>query len=543
MFQYLRSSFWLLLCALVACTGSRCDGTKGAESTGPLAVRKPPPDLRLLILTDPRGYLEPCGCQMRPLGGLDKLATVVDQARGDGPPTLVLAAGNIAFGTELRPEDAAEASTQERYRAETFADVYRRIGVAAVAPGPLDLGQDEELVRKVVGLSSLPWIVDNAAASKEQAHPFATARVLEAQGVKVGVLGLTAPAEGGATSLPWLALEPEIAEIAKQKSEGLRTQGAQIVVALVSGDRRAARTVAHAGPDIVVMGGLDLEHALPPALVGGAVLVHAGQQGQHVLTLELGGLKERGAWEDASAWSAREEKRELAQQVESLSERIRGWEKDESVAKKDLDVQRARLRELEQQRDRERSPSYAGRWLRAELTDLAPEVPGDAEITALLDAHDRRVNEHNRVTLADKKPRPAPEGAAVYAGSKSCAGCHEQAYDWWRATPHGNAYATLEKVHKEFNLNCVACHVTGYNEPGGSTVTHVESLKDVGCESCHGPGSLHNASPGQTGLVARAVPEGTCKTCHTPEHSDRFVYDAFKAMLIVPGHGRPLDRQ
>ena len=45
--------------------------------------------------------------------------------------------------------------------------------------------------------------------------------------------------------------------------------------------------------------------------------------------------------------------------------------------------------------------------------------------------------------------------------------------------------ATLTTQFKEFNLDCVGCHVTGYGRPGGSTVTHVEKLKDVQCEACH----------------------------------------------------------
>ena len=170
-------------------------------------------------------------------------------------------------------------------------------------------------------------------------------------------------------------------------------------------------------------------------------------------------------------------------------------------------------------------------------------MEGERAIATMLDEHDQKVNEHNRVALADRTPLPAKPGEAHFVGSAACTSCHEQAFAWWQRTKHGNAYATLERGHKEYNLNCVSSHVTGYNLPGGSTVTHVGALKDVGCESCHGAGSKHVAAPDMKGLVARQVPESTCAGCHTHEHSGRFVYDAFKAMLIVPGHGRPSDRQ
>jgi hypothetical protein len=72
-------------------------------------------------------------------------------------------------------------------------------------------------------------------------------------------------------------------------------------------------------------------------------------------------------------------------------------------------------------------------------------------------------------------------------------------------------------------------------------VVNNKGLTDVGCESCHGPGSLHaedqDVDPAKN--VSLTVAEAVCKQCHNPEHSDRFVYDAYRAMLIAPGHGLP----
>jgi hypothetical protein len=79
--------------------------------------------------------------------------------------------------------------------------------------------------------------------------------------------------------------------------------------------------------------------------------------------------------------------------------------------------------------------------------------------------------------------------------------------------------------------------VTAYNQPGGSTVTHHEGLVDVGCETCHGPGSAHSADAGVP--VARVdVPETVCVQCHNHEHSDRFHYPTYRRLLIAPGHGQ-----
>ncbi|HEY6878475.1 MAG TPA: hypothetical protein VI299_10680, partial [Polyangiales bacterium] len=381
----MRGRFRWLMCVflgvLAACGAARCDGAKTPPAQVAQPVAQPRADLRLLVLTDPRGYLEPCGCSQRPLGGLDKLAAVVSEARRDGVPTLVLAAGDLTVGTELRPEDAEGARRQEELRAQTFVETWKQIGVAAAAPGPLDLALGAAQRDDLIARSGFPWIADNVGA------PYASARVLDAGGVKVGVLGLVGQAE-------------DLSTIAAGKSAELRAQGARVVVALVSGDRRTARVVAGKGPDVVVMGGLDLEKPLAPSVVGSALLLHAGYQGQSVVRVELGLAP--GAWEDASTWTAQDAQREIDRQIAELRARIREWEADPKVAKSDLDAQRARLDELKRERTVPRAPGYKGRWFNASLVDLAPEVQGDATIAAQLDAHDRRVNEANRELLKDR---------------------------------------------------------------------------------------------------------------------------------------------
>jgi hypothetical protein len=68
----------------------------------------------------------------------------------------------------------------------------------------------------------------------------------------------------------------------------------------------------------------------------------------------------------------------------------------------------------------------------------------------------------------------------------------------------------------------------------------VGDLKNVGCESCHGPGSVHVETEGASLAHMRTeVPERVCVACHNEEHSDLFVYEAYRRTLIVPGHGLP----
>ena len=82
--------------------------------------------------------------------------------------------------------------------------------------------------------------------------------------------------------------------------------------------------------------------------------------------------------------------------------------------------------------------------------------------------------------------------------------------------------------------------MTGFREPGGSEVVENEGLKDVQCEVCHGPGSLHAEDPENslTGKIEPDSPPEICLTCHTPEHSDTFDYEAYMRDIVGPGHGK-----
>ena len=109
----------------------------------------------------------------------------------------------------------------------------------------------------------------------------------------------------------------------------------------------------------------------------------------------------------------------------------------------------------------------------------------------------------------------------------------------WEKTAHAKAYKTLEDDHKEFNLDCVSCHVTGYGKPGGSTVTHNDTLRNVQCETCHGPGSLHVEDPENPKLITLKPDPQTCvDQCHHPPHVEGFDAKAKMDLVLGPGHGK-----
>jgi len=112
-----------------------------------------------------------------------------------------------------------------------------------------------------------------------------------------------------------------------------------------------------------------------------------------------------------------------------------------------------------------------------------------------------------------------------YVGAARCAACHAEEMAQWKRTKHASAYKTLLDRHRHFQPKCVSCHVVGYGTPRGYRLGMTgESLANVQCEVCHGPGAAHVKAPA-AGNIRRAVPAQVCLECHTPDHSDHFVYE------------------
>lgn len=148
---------------------------------------------------------------------------------------------------------------------------------------------------------------------------------------------------------------------------------------------------------------------------------------------------------------------------------------------------------------------------------VAEDLPEDEALARLYRQYQELVGQSR---LLEKYPRiPLPDDLQ-YVGSASCEHCHSYEYEKWSEKAHADAFATLIEVGSDRDPECVICHVIGMDRDSGFvTEEQTPHLKDVGCENCHGPGSAHIASGGQS---PTSEPKMTCLDCHTPEHSSGY---------------------
>jgi hypothetical protein len=453
-----------------------------------------------LLLGDIKGTLEPCGCTSHPLGGIYRLGTLAERVRRASTGFAVLAAGDLLHASAAVDEMRA---AQDEVGAATLTLALQKVGLWASARGELDR-------------RAAPFFLEDGQTA-----------LREVGGLRVGAAALQPP------------------RVPAPLVRTLRAQGAHVVVLLVHGDRAQARDAALAasGADFVLAG-----HATQPSAraerVGTAVVLEVGPDGERVGSLELfaprpgepflDGEPRRKALE-VCALRVRQARRKLleARKHGAPAEAVRFLERN--------------LARAQAERGRVRAELAAGRpvgrnhflW---RLVPLDRSIPDDLRLLPLRHAHKDRLREVNlRHAARFRAPKPSPK-AATYRGNESCKECHGEAYDFWKQTKHAHAWETLVRDRSDHDLGCVGCHMTGYLQPGGSSLAERPELRAVGCETCHGPGSLHEDAPDEKkkSLIARDAPQVLCIGCHNAQHSDLFSYPAYRARILGPGHGQPV---
>jgi Ankyrin repeats (3 copies)/Cytochrome c554 and c-prime/Ankyrin repeat len=151
---------------------------------------------------------------------------------------------------------------------------------------------------------------------------------------------------------------------------------------------------------------------------------------------------------------------------------------------------------------------------------------------------------------------PSPQ----YVGSAACMSCHSDAERGnpavsWMRSRHGHAYwrlgadwalflARLRPNYHDLDTpiaddRCLLCHVTGRQDDDALFADSFRSEEGVGCESCHGPGSLYldpEVMADRKAFLANGghIPdEATCRSCH--RNSDQFDYDEMRPKIAHGG--------
>lgn len=477
-----------------------------AATASPLPVRgaRGPDHVTLVYAADLAGYLEPCGCSQDQRGGLPRAAAMLEKIRAEGQPVVFVAGGDLLFEGALTPE----GREQDRRKARAVGQALRVMGLAAAVVGERDLFAGERFAREA-GLRFAPARLGAIGFGE-------LGRVPDAP-VRVGVLH-----EGGTRA-------------ALPRAEEAKRAGLALLFASHRDDLLAD----------------DVNRALLEAAVPVVQVQGRGQSLARVDFYLRGDLSRGFAVVPGAA--ERDEEIDLADERRLEYQRRRqgalaAGQPDlaQALSAKIAELE-ARVKELRAQPLQEPPPDRPS--LRVSFLPLLPSLPEDRAVRAIAARYYREVATANLAAAkAHGRPCPPPSpGSPSYVGAEgtqrggvpACRSCHAAAYDQWRTTRHARAFATLSRAGREFDLDCVSCHVTGWQKPGGAcNVAAAGGRKGVQCEACHGPASLHAADP--PGHIERDPGEERCRSCHTPERSTHFEFTSYRERVLGPGHGRPV---
>lgn len=519
--------------AAAGCTRSVPPAATGAASSGrPLA-------LGLVVSASLRGALEPCGCTEAQRGGVARLAHHLAEARRAARPFLYVDGGDTLFASLAQAPDDAPS---QRLKARSMARALVAMGLTGHAPGPLDDAHGAPF-RARLGLPVLPRLalIPVAGADALRVHSGDDAPRL-ASSTLIAVLSPAAASE-----LPPLATEA-------------RRHGARFVLALVPVGYEAlvdadARGLT-AGVDLLVATRPEAQDESDTARLAGEArrLVQLPPRGQALLRVELqlaGGVEAAARAGPTRAppllrWREGEARRErervaLDERVARLRAELGALGLSPALAA----LKREKLDALVARRDAllvddETPPADVDSAL-LRVQSVEASHPRLASVQAEIDAVNADISRTNAERAAHS-PAACPEASPArpaFVGSEACRGCHPAAFPSWEASKHRRAWDALVAAGKQLHLDCIACHVTGWREPGGvCRVDAVQGRAEVGCEACHGPGLPHLVNPVAATTHRPRGPE-RCLRCHDAENSPRFAFDPAVALLRAPGHGAP----
>ena len=439
-----------------------------APPRGP-AVHK----LVLAFTGNTHGYLENCGCRASQAGGVARRATVLARLRAKGTPLLAIDAGSaFAEPGRIFPQDALARGEQALYLSMLNAMRYE-----AVAVGETELAQGFLRFRDAARGSALPWLLANVRHGDDHIAPPWLA--LRAGNARMAVLGLFEPPRGRIRDAQYeraatdLAIEDPL-EVLRREYPKMRAHADLVAVVGRLEPATIRRLVAAVpGIDVIVSsedqsvtrtnaeGEVVLEEGDGAGFVGGTLVLYANLESFGIGSATLG-----------------------------------------------LDAQ-----------NRITAADINATW----LGDSIPEDPATrASLTRFYDSVGS-----SAAAQASVPPLFAHDAGRMngtYVGAAACASCHAAETAQWKDTRHAASYKTLLDVHRHYQPRCVVCHVVGYGTPSGFRIGITDTkLVNVQCEVCHGPGGEHVLKPVR-GDIRRAVPEAVCVECHTPDHSDHFIY-------------------
>ncbi|GIW79268.1 MAG: hypothetical protein KatS3mg105_1075 [Gemmatales bacterium] len=375
---------------------------------------KAKPDVVILLSGQQYGYLQPCGCSSPQYGGLARRYNLIQElTQQRGWPVLAVDLGEIA----------QKDGPQRMLKYETSMKALNRMNYTAVSFGlnEMRLPLFDALAQYSLNNPKPRVLACNLLEKEDKFVGMVASRIVDVRGngPRVGVIGAVGPSVVSQKTDPKTKFAG-VPQTLPNELNAVRKEKAEVVVLLYQGSVKEAKACAAAFPnqiDVILCRSHEEEPPEKPIHVGRTLIVNVGHKGRYV------GLV--GVFRSADP----QQRFDLRYQLVSIG------------------------------------PKYE-----------TPEG-ADAEhpIHQLLEEYAKEVKRGNYLAHYRKTKHPIqlhPKYAnATYVGSHRCKSCHKHAYKIWEESGHAHAFASLESSTRpslrQFDGECVKCHVVGFDYVGG----------------------------------------------------------------------------
>ncbi len=462
------------------------------------------------------------------MGGLSKKAFEYTKTnRRRNLPHIILDGGALLFKGLALTHGQEE---QERLTATTIANSYSLMGYNAVGVSRYDLTAGLDFLVKLSQDVKFYWLSANLV-KRSTTQPLLKGYItISINKTKIGILGLTDPKANSmlsdnddATILPWNKVLAST--LAKLKST------TDMIILLSSLPPAENRKIAQQYKDIhlILQSGQQYGNITPTPL-NNTLICQTTKQGKYIGSMDIN-------WRHSKQWG-KDQTSILKKQQNALGRlnwQINKYKKhgDPFVSLKD-DPNKLRIynKLLKRQKDIQQNISQLSQALNTSRGKAEPStfnnrfiameasLPDEQIIKELVDTLNKKIN-----MMGQARARINKNLHTKYSGWRTCGKCHPKKLTAWQKTRHAKAYETLVNKNRQFNIDCLFCHVSGISRKNAADALSIGiDLREVGCEACHGPGKKHTQNPKQYTLTARPT-SALCLTCHTQAHDDSFDYE------------------
>lgn len=241
-----------------------------AIAAGQALAQAQPPQFTLLLVNDIYKMGEEKG-----RGGYARLAAIAKAERARGLPLLFCHAGDCFSPSLMSGFDQGAHIVQ----------LQNRLGLDVFVPGNHEFDFGRQVYAARVREQTYPTFAANLRDAAGQPLPgHRDAEIFSLGGIKVGVIGLVLENTPQLSSSGDLKFLPVI-DTLRQQVRGLKSQGAEFIVAVSHTDRQVDQDIIRSRLVDVLLTGHD--HDLAIAYDGRTVMVESGEEGQYVTAIDI----------------------------------------------------------------------------------------------------------------------------------------------------------------------------------------------------------------------------------------------------------------